>query len=257
MKKILAVILTLCTGLTLLSGCVGHPDNLSNEEVLKQVQAQMKEEMNKIGFEIDLNDYEFKVELHQSLGSSGEVTMKDKRYNYKPLKIYNGSFISIEKDNVCSDPLAFIYSDYVQYIDEISSESNKVIQDYLLKQQIKYRVDTIGGTTFTGKPIRAYTLEIVNGKVVLDKTAPNSELFLWEGKAPTLDEYFGYFRNKSTENFDYSAFDLANSKGVVYCYELLSKDETKQEDIAKLQETLQGLVQNKRFFVGVVQGRGI
>lgn len=223
MKKVIKSLLICVSGLALLTGCskgeldssgtnYGYVDNLSHEEVYRQIKEKMKSEMDKIGFTVDFSNYEFYTKIMQTEGVTGTVSMKDKRYpNYGSILVYQGDFGSKKKNQtidltkVAINPIIFIENGYQDYVVKNVFNNKELGNDLdgALKETRGEVIEFISGYNY---PERGYPSGNNSPEKVLKYTSISTTNFLYSKTFITEEVYIDYFRNKNNIYFDYETF---------------------------------------------------
>lgn len=228
-----------------LSQCTGgNPGNMKQYEIINQIKTKMKKEMDAINFEVNFEDYEFKVEVPQSLSDFGYVTLKDKRYNYEPIRVYDGNLQKLEEDQIGVNPIIFVYSGYLDYLNKRDEVVKQKIQEYFKNRNIDYSLMKFHERDFTGTVVYPFSLEIVNGTPNRNEIDA-SEIFLWKKENKlSINEYMDYYKNKKALNFDYENYDLFMSKGVLYSYKVRNI-----KNLVEIESEIRSIINQDRVFV--------
>lgn len=250
MKRIFLILVACIIGISV-TGCVGYSQNLSDEEIIKQIQTKMKEEFDKLHFTVDFSQYEFDVKVTQSFGSVGKVTVKDKRYNYDPVIVYDGAFgdesknVGLKQEEIGTNPVIFVYHGYLNYLDEMSKETHQIVQKYLDGKGIKYQKTNFHTRDFSGHIRYPFSLEIKNGILQKD-IGRQSEVFLWEEPKIAIKDYVAYYEGKNSLGIDYKEYDFYMSKGVMYYYALEN-----EYDYLSLEKEVKSLIKQERIYIQI------
>lgn len=189
----------------------GYIDNLSHEEITNQIKTKMKHEMDKIGFSVDLNYYEFSFNTMQTAGVSGTVSMRDKRYaEYGWLTVYRGSFgskmknLPIEEDKVATNPIIFVANGYQDYVvgnilnnKVLGNDIEQVLREVdgeILPYRANVEIDSHSNTEFPGTLVSSDAVDNI-------KNIKTTTFFYHYQSIPEAI-YTNYFQNKSNVNFD-------------------------------------------------------
>lgn len=223
MRKILKLLLGSVAGLFFLTGCLFSPtkssgastDNLDGEVIISQLKEQLKKNMNKLGFEVNVDDYSYKVKASpQTFATSGSVLMSDKRYEdmgYFP--VYSGELGSkksnktIQLEKVSNEPLSFVAAGYANYIVEnIFTNETYGINVNSVKQLTKGEV-----LPFALDYHHVYenqVEEVYNPEFSLNQLHINDTTFLNSTIKIKNEDYLQFFRGKKSKDFDYNALRI-------------------------------------------------
>lgn len=213
MKKIKKLILVLMSFALMISltGCLNkNIRNLSDSEIIKQIQAKMKEEMNKINFEVDFEDYEFKVNTGVEIQSNfGKVTIKDKRYNYDPITIYDGNFEVLDKEKIGTNPIIFVAHGYQDYV------VNNIFNNEELGNNLDEALRVSGGELPSARTSDLSSNDVLSldypvrerlEKEWRDAEFKGSILFFEAYTKQDKQQYLSHFKNQKTKDFNYNDF---------------------------------------------------
>ncbi|MGL4662805.1 MAG: hypothetical protein ACRCV7_03855 [Culicoidibacterales bacterium] len=225
--------------------------NLSDKEIVRQIQEKMKEEMDKLHFEVDFSDYEFQVNTGVEIQSNfGTVTLKDKRYNYDPIEIYDGNFEVIDTNKIGVNPILFVAQGYQNYKEtglintaDFKKEVQNILEILKLKniegKQLPFR-STI---PYEGKKY-AYVANINK----LDKIryiVNYSTVFGTKGRMND-EEYLEFFNQKTTRGINYETLEKKLKYEVVVTFKVNSIVE--DYEIKNIQNT----IENKNIIINII-----
>ncbi|AXH79506.1 MAG: putative lipoprotein [Circular genetic element sp.] len=227
---LVGISLILMIGLT---GCLNKNfRNLSDSEIIKQIQTKMKTEMDKINFEVNFNDYEFKVNTGVEIQSNyGKVTIKDKRYNYDPIEIYDGNFEVLDKAKIGTNPIIFVGHGYQNYVDNVllndKARGNNLDEALRVSGGKLLKMSQVPGSRGRGEMGIEVSLEEA-------KDARGNGYYYILPTSLATEDYEGFFKGKKSREVNYSDFVEKMNYLVVLVIE--TKDNITEELKNKMQE---------------------
>lgn len=251
MKKHIKLFVVALTILVFATGCSVLPTDKSDEKIIQTIKDKMKTEMDRIGFTVNFDDYEFTLRKSGAYVYGGWVYLKDKRYDQEPVIVYDGNFEKLDIEKIGADPLAFVYAGYLDYLDTVNAEALKLVEDYLSEKGEVYAKDEYDKGSF--RHVVSWTPHTI--RIVNDEPAEKwaTQVFLYTGAPLDLNAYINYYYNKRTDIFDYASFDKYNSDATIYSYSMEGYEKSKL--YMQYETEIKNLLRTKgynRIFVGIV-----
>lgn len=243
MKKHIKLFVVALTILVFATGCSVLPTDKSDDKIIETIKDKMKTEMDRIGFTVNFDDYEFTLRKSGAYVYGGTVSIKDKRYDQPKITVYDGYFDErFDENEIGINPIAFVAHGYQDYVMKtlVNDKSRGNNLDEVLKiSGGRVEADDMHGTgglsgnkggTVTGDPGSLETILLPNN---LYGYGDYYTCFNY------LDdfEYNQLFAGKSTTNFDYYEF-TENADFVVIVIVLVASNIKNIEELQRKTNTL-------------------